>query len=178
SPRQVSTSTVKKSAPARTSMWRRMKSFQVVVLLPLRHRGESMPAQDIAHGLVGHGIPQVGQCSHNPVVTPTGVLASQANHQVLDLSTDARPAGRAALFGAVEFLGHQFAISSENGIGLAMRATGCSPLRPKRLPISASVARSPLDSRQPDCRRAFKMRFSAARYSFCSRSCWSTNPVT
>jgi hypothetical protein len=32
--------------------------------------------------------------------------------------------------------------------GLAMRATGCSPLRPKRLPISASVARSPLESLQ------------------------------
>ena len=62
--------------------------------------------------------------------------------------------------------------------GLARRATGCSPLRPKRLPISARVARSPSESRQPGCRRVFKMRFSAARYSFCSRSSWLTNPVT
>ena len=62
--------------------------------------------------------------------------------------------------------------------GLAMRATCCRPLRPKRLPISARVARSPSESRQPGCRRAFKMRFSAARYSFCSRSSWLTSPVT
>jgi hypothetical protein len=33
--------------------------------------------------------------------------------------------------------------------GLAMRATGCSPLRPKRLPISARVARSPSEIRKP-----------------------------
>ena len=31
-PRQVSTSTVKKSVPARTAMWEAMKSFQVVVV--------------------------------------------------------------------------------------------------------------------------------------------------
>ena len=76
-----------------------------------------MPTQDVAHGLVGHRIPQIGQCSHNPVVAPAGVLASQANHQILDLSTDARPAGRAALLGAVEFFGHQSAIPGENSIG-------------------------------------------------------------
>jgi hypothetical protein len=35
--------------------------------------------------------------------------------------------------------------------GLAMCATGSSPLRPKRLPISARVARSPSESRQPGC---------------------------
>ena len=55
--------------------------------------------------------------------------------------------------------------------GLARRATGCRTLRPKHLPISARVARSPSKSRQPGCRRPFKMRFSAARYSFSSRSC-------
>jgi hypothetical protein len=60
--------------------------------------------------------------------------------------------------------------------GLAMRATGSSPLRPKRLPISAGVARSPSESRQPGC--VFKMRFSAAKYSFCNRSSWLTKPVT
>jgi predicted nuclease of restriction endonuclease-like (RecB) superfamily len=36
------------------------------------------------------------------------VLASQANHQILDLWTDARPARRPALFAAIEFLSHQF----------------------------------------------------------------------
>ena len=31
-------------------------------LAPLRHRGDSMPAQDIADSLVGHRMSQVGQC--------------------------------------------------------------------------------------------------------------------
>ena len=60
---------------------------------------------------------QIGQCSHNPVITPAGVLASQANHQIPDLWTGARPARRAALFAAIEFLSHQLAIPGENGIG-------------------------------------------------------------
>jgi hypothetical protein len=76
-----------------------------------------MPAQDIADSLVGHRMSQVGQCSYNPVITPAGVLASQANHQILDLWTGARPAGRAALLGAIEFLSHQASIPGENGIG-------------------------------------------------------------
>ena len=76
-----------------------------------------MPAQDIADSLVGHRMSQVGQCSYHPVITPAGVLASQANHQILDLWTGARPARRAALLGAVEFLSHQSAIPGENGIG-------------------------------------------------------------
>jgi hypothetical protein len=50
-------------------------------------------------------------------VTPAGVLASQANHQILDFWTGARPARRAALFAAIEFLSHQLAIPGENGIG-------------------------------------------------------------
>jgi hypothetical protein len=42
------------------------------------------------------------------------------------------------------------------GSGLVRRATGCRLLRPKRLPISATVAYSPSESRQPGCRRAFQ----------------------
>ena len=138
-----------------------------------------MPAQDIADSLVGHRMSQIGQCSYNPVVAPAGVLASQANHQILDLGIGARPARRSALFAAIEFLSHQSAIPGENGIGLGeTRDWAAGPLRPKRLPISARVARLPSESRQPGCRRAFKMRFSAARYSFCSRSSWLTKPVT
>src|SRR6516165_9629248 len=147
-------------------------------LAPLRHRGDSMPAQDIAHGLVGHLIPQVGQCSYNPVIAPAGVLASQANHQILDLGTGARPAGRARCLEPSNFSATSWRYQARMVSGLARRATCSSPLRPKRLPISARVARSPSESRQPGCRRAFQMRFSAARYSFCSRSSWLTNPVT
>ena len=76
-----------------------------------------MPAQDIADRPVGHRMSQVGQCSYNPVITPAGVLASQVHHQILDLWIGARPAGRSALFAAIEFLSHQLAIPGKNGIG-------------------------------------------------------------
>ena len=69
-------------------------------------------------------MPQVGQRSHNPVVAPAGVLASQANHQIFDLWTGARPAGRSALFAAIEFLSHQFAIPGKNGIGFGEARDG------------------------------------------------------
>ena len=36
---------------------------------PLRHWPDTVAAQDIAHSLVGHLMPQVGQGSHNSVVT-------------------------------------------------------------------------------------------------------------
>src|SRR5215470_15534308 len=46
-----------------------------------------------------------------------GVLASQANHQILDLWTGARSSRRAALFGPVELFRDQFAIPGKKGIG-------------------------------------------------------------
>jgi hypothetical protein len=62
--------------------------------------------------------------------------------------------------------------------GLATQAISRSALRPRRLPISARVVRSGLLNRNLDGSFALRIRFSAARYSFCSRSCWFTEPVT
>jgi hypothetical protein len=86
-------------------------------MAPLRHWPDAVLAQDIADSLVGHRMSQVGQCSYNPVVTPAGVLASEANHQILDFWTDAWPAARSALFAAIEFFSYPLAIPGENGIG-------------------------------------------------------------
>ena len=61
---------------------------------------------------------------------------------------------------------------------MATPATCCSSFRPNRLPISASAVRSRRDSRRLGCRWAFRMRFSANRYSFFRRSSWLTRPVT
>ena len=109
-PRQVSTSTGKEVGAGENVHVPANEVPPGGGLAPLRHRGDAMPAQDVAHGLVGHRMSQVGQCSYNPVVAPAGVLASQANHQILDLWIGAWPARRAALLGAVEFLSHQSAI--------------------------------------------------------------------
>ena len=94
-----------------------MKSLQVVVLL--RSGTGAIPCRRRILPTVwwDNWMSQVGQCSYNPVITPAGVLASPAHHQILDLGISARPAGRSALFAAIEFLSHQLAIPGENGIG-------------------------------------------------------------
>jgi hypothetical protein len=77
-----------------------------------------MAAQNVADGLITHRVPQVGQCSYNPVVAPAGILPRNSNHQALDPRVDPRPAGRPPLTGAVELGGYQLAIPAENGVGL------------------------------------------------------------
>src|SRR6185437_16695494 len=51
------------------------------------------------------------------------------------------------------------------GQGFATEATSVSVLRPSRFPISASVIRSGLESRNRAGSLVFRIRFSAARYS-------------
>src|ERR1700675_1348032 len=62
--------------------------------------------------------------------------------------------------------------------GLATQVTARSALRPRRFPISARVTRSGSLNRNLDGSFALRIRFSAARYSFCNRSSWFTEPVT
>jgi len=62
--------------------------------------------------------------------------------------------------------------------GLAIQATCSKPLYPKRRPISASVPRSPSESRQPGCRRVFKNAVFRRQVLICNRSSRLTNPVT
>jgi len=61
---------------------------------PLWHRGDSMPAQDIADRLVGHRMSQVGQCSYNPVVPP-GRSSREPSEPPDPRSLDRCAAGRA-----------------------------------------------------------------------------------
>src|SRR5664279_3765977 len=60
--------------------------------LPLRRRRVAMAAQNVSDRLITHRVPEVGQCSYNPVVAPAGILPRNSNHQALD----PRPAGRAS----------------------------------------------------------------------------------
>jgi hypothetical protein len=80
------------------------------------------------------------------------------------------------MFGAIELLGDEPSIPSQDG--LATQATARSALRPRRFPISARVARSGSLNRNLDGSFALRIRLSAARYSFCRRSSWFTAPVT
>ena len=69
-------------------MCRRMNSFQVVVCPRFGSRCDVVAAQDVAHRLVGNEMTQVGQLTGDAVVTPTCVLAGEANDQFLYLGGD------------------------------------------------------------------------------------------
>ena len=64
-------------------------------------------------------MPEVGQRSHNPVVSPVGVLARQAHHQILKLRMDAWSSHGPALFRTVEFVSDESAVPGEKGIGFS-----------------------------------------------------------
>jgi hypothetical protein len=75
-----------------------------------------VPPQNVADGLVGQRMPQVDQRSHNPVVSPTGILARPANHQILDLRLEAWSSHRPAWFRTVELVCDEPAVPSQQGI--------------------------------------------------------------
>ena len=86
-------------------------------LAPLRRRGDSMPAQDIANSLVGQRMSQVW-----PMLPQSGHSPSRSSREPSEppdpRSRDWCAAGRrSAPLAAIEFLSHQSAIPGENGIG-------------------------------------------------------------
>jgi len=113
-----------------------------------------MPLQDVADRLIADLVPQIGQRSIRGrpglrrAFEPSNLRATSLRYQARIVS------GRATV------------------------ATSASALRPNRWPISASVARSASESFSRPFNCAFRMRFSAARYSARASSSWSTDPVT
>jgi hypothetical protein len=97
-------------------MCRRMNAFQVVVLALLGGGWNSVSAQNVADGLVGQRISQVGQRSHNPVVSPARILACQAHHQILEAGVDARSSHGLAPFLTIKLLSDELAVPSEQDI--------------------------------------------------------------
>ena len=96
-------------------------------------------------------------------------------------STSGATAGRPGYCRCLEpsnFLATSLRYQAKMVSGWATQATARSALRPRRFPISARVARSGSLNRNLDGSFALRIRFSAARYSFCSRSSWLTEPVT
>jgi hypothetical protein len=82
----------------------------------LRRRRQRVAVQDIANGLIGNLIPEIGQGAHNPVIAPVPVLARHANDQLLDLSLDPRPARALTGLRAIEFAGDQLAVPGQDGV--------------------------------------------------------------
>jgi hypothetical protein len=75
-----------------------------------------MSLQNIPHGLVRDLITEIGQRAHDPVVAPTGILFGHPHYERFYFCFDARPAGVAPVFGAIELLGDKPAVPSQNGV--------------------------------------------------------------
>jgi hypothetical protein len=73
-------------------------------------------SQDIADRLIADLVPQIGERSCNPVITPVTVLPGHANDQLLNLSLDLRPAGASTGLRAIEFASHELAVPSQDGV--------------------------------------------------------------
>src|SRR5215471_13028942 len=136
------------------------------VLAAFRRRRDAMTLHHVPHSLIRDSVAKIGQPAHNPIVAPPRILPGHLHDQRLQFRLDRRPAWIAAVFGSIELPGDELSIPGQNCVGLATQATWDSAFRPRRLPISASVALSGSDSRGRAGKWARRMRFSAARYSF------------
>src|SRR5262249_40806161 len=112
------------------------------------------------------------------LIAPGAVLLGHANDALLDLAPDPRSAWAATGFRAIELAGDKLAVPAQDGVWPRHLATSARTLRPRRWPISPSVARSVSESLGRPFSLAVRMRFSAARYSLSASSSWSTVPVT
>ena len=150
-PLQVSTSTVKKSIPASTSMCAAMKSFQVVVwlrLAPVQCRVGAGCCPQSDRKQRGPGSPMLRRCGHNPSQFSFAICTIRS---VTSRLIRGRP-GKERNFEPSNFLAMSRRYQARIVSGFATQATSFSALRPSRLPISASVDRSGSDRRNRDDR--------------------------
>ena len=137
-----------------------------------------MPPQYVADRLVGDIVAEISQRAGDPVI-------SQPEFSRANLTTSASTSGEMRgrpgyerCFDRSNFAAINRRYQARIVSGLATQATCARALRPSLFPISASVSRSGSDSRRYEGRCDRRIRFSAARYSLCSKSSWLTSPVT
>ena len=64
------------------------------ILAPLGCRLDPVSAKDVADGLIGNGVAEIGQGSDDAVVSPAGVLSGEADNERFQFGRDAGPARR------------------------------------------------------------------------------------
>jgi len=82
------------------------------------------------------------------------------------------------MFGAIELLGDEFSIPSQNGVGFGDAGHMPERFASQALADFGEGGALGVAQRKVDGSFALRIRFSAARYSFCKRSSWFTEPVT
>jgi hypothetical protein len=166
----VRCSTVKKSAPASTSMWDWMNSFRVVfrrrsgagAMLCRRRRLPTVRSEmewpRLANAPTIRSHPQPG-FSRARRTTRASISAENLG----------RP-GSVRRFDPSNFCATSLRYQARSASGLATRAISFRAWRPSRFAISAKVDRSALDRRKRDGRWALRIPFSASRYSLRSNN--------
>jgi hypothetical protein len=75
-----------------------------------------MALEHVAHRLVAHGGPEIGQGADDPVVTPGAILLRHAHHQRLQLLVNRGSPWGLPLPRTVELLRHECAMPAENRV--------------------------------------------------------------
>ena len=96
-------------------------------------RFDAMRLQDVADGLVGHLVPDIGQGIGDPVVTPGRILASELQNPIDDFLRRCWPAHLSAFVAMVPFLGHEFPMPTQKGVRREERADRAQELTPQDL---------------------------------------------
>ena len=135
------------------------------VLAPLGCRLDAVPLQDVADRLVTHVVTQIGERSHDPIISPARVLHGHPNNSSLDLRPDSRTAGIGAVSGTVEFAGDQPPVPGQDCVGLGHAGYLCQRLASESLTDLGQSGPLRIGSRSRAGRCARRIWFSAARYS-------------
>jgi hypothetical protein len=77
-----------------------------------------MAFQDVAHGLITDGVPEIGQGADNAIIAPGTILLRHAHHQVLYFLVNRGASRTLALLGAVTLLGHELTVPAKHRVGL------------------------------------------------------------
>src|SRR5262249_10349088 len=90
-------------------------------LLPLRCRWDAVTLEDVAYGLIAHGIAQIVQCPHYAIVTPGTMLPSHAYNQGFHYRVNTRMSNRFARRSASTCLGKACTMPGKDGLKLRNR---------------------------------------------------------
>jgi hypothetical protein len=135
-------------------------------------------SQNVSHRLIGQAVTQIGQRSDDAVISPASILTRHSHHQSLHVRLNGGSGWILSVFGTIELLGDEPSIPGQDGVGLGDAGDLSERFTSHTPPISARVARSGSLNPNLDGSFALRIRFSAARYSFCRSSSWFTDPVT
>ena len=78
-----------------------------------------MPSENVADRLIRDFVAWVRQSASDTVISPTGVVAGEANNQICDFGAGSRPAWIRTILRAIELLSHELSEPTENRFGLS-----------------------------------------------------------